>query len=222
MVTLTLCVLSSPDFDVSLLQWPNPAESRNCRAVKASSHPTARWPLAKDIWGSEFKSQRPASKRMEAILRSNLFSRIPPRSQTASLPTACFLTLSVASRGEYLLNRACAPMSLSQHRLLGNPVEYVADLLELFRRGRKLRAVVVPKTESMRSGRGTGWDSGNSLENLGVQRKQGVTSHVCLWTTFIELIRWFPQFFRFILLVKTVVVFLAWNYALLCLCNPSE
>lgn len=220
MVTLTLCVLSSPDFDVSLLQWPNPAESRNCRAVKASSHPTARWPLAKDIWGSEFKSQRPASKRMEAILRSNLFSRIPPRNQTSSLPTACFLTLSVASRGECLLNRACASMSLSQHQHW--PVEYVADLLELFRRGRKLRAVVVPKTESMRSGRGTGWDSGNSLENLGVQRKQGVTSHVCLWTTFIELIRWFPQFFRFILLVKTVVVFLAWNYALLCLCNPSE
>lgn len=220
MVTLTLCVLSSPDFDVSLLQWPNPAESRNCRAVKASSHPTARWPLAKDIWGSEFKSQRPASKRMEAILRSNLFSRIPPRNQTSSLPTACFLTLSVASRGECLLNRACASMSLSQHQHW--PVEYVADLLELFRRGRKLRAVMVPKTESLRSARGTGWDSGNSLENLGVQRKQGVTSHVCLWTTFIELIRWFPQFFRFILLVKTVVVFLAWNYALLCLCNPSE
>lgn len=220
MVTLTLCVLSSPDFDVSLLQWPNPAESRNCRAVKASSHPTARWPLAKDIWGSEFKSQRPASKRMEAILRSNLFSRIPPRNQTSSLPTACFLTLSVASRGECLLNRACASMSLSQHQHW--PVEYVADLLELFRRGRKLRAVMVPKTESLRSARGTGWDSGNSLENLGVQRKQGATSHVCLWTTFIELIRWFPQFFRFILLVKTVVVFLAWNYALLCLCNPSE
>ena len=99
-VTLTLRVLPSPGFDVCLLQWPKPAESWNCWAFRAYSHPTPGWPLVDDGWGvwlSKANSQLPTGLGWFWALTYS-----PEFLQGIRLflhPQLASLTLSVASPG---------------------------------------------------------------------------------------------------------------------------